>query len=309
MRQPLCGIAVRNATPDREPARRALRRSVAAVALAAALAGCGASTSSGPASIMDTAQLSTRTIDPSYSVAAEDRAGPIKDVTQTDEHLRMAAEIAIKEGKIHGAVAHLSKLAERHPGDKVVAYNLARHLRYIGSLPAAEKALNDGLAIHPKDQLLRLELAKVKIADGEAEEAVRILEPLREELPTDPAVLQALGVSYDRLKRHDDAQQVYAAAMELGRPSAALLNNDGLSRMMSGDLDGAIKQLRRASSAPGATAQVRQNLALALSLKGDEAEAKRVAQEALPREMADKALEQYRDIAKTQDAWSLAKGR
>ena len=206
-------------------------------------------------------------------------------------------------------MAHLSKLADKYPQDRSVAYNLARHLRYLGKLPAAEKTLNDALATNPHDQLLRLEMAKLKIADGEARSAIAILEKLRAELPKDPAVLQALGVSYDRTKRHTDAQAVYAEAMQLGRPSAALLNNDGLSRMMSGDLDGAIQQLRRASSAPGSTPQVRQNLALALSLKGDSKEARRVAVESLPQDKAEKALSVYGDIAKSQDAWSLAKGR
>ena len=78
--------------------------------------------------------------------------------------------------------------------------------------------------------------------------------------------------------------------------------------MMSGDLDGAVDRLRRASTAPGATVQVRQNLVLALSLKGDEAEAERVAKGALPKAVAKQALEYYRTIAGAQDAWSVAAG-
>lgn len=274
------------------------------------VAGCA---SSGGGERITTGEIpGSRSIDPAYAVAAEDRvsqARPQDDAAyNAAAFAQRAAEIAMKEGQHHGAAAHLSRLAEARPDDKAVAYNLARHLRYIGALSQAEQALNDVRAIHPRDQLLRLELAKVKIAGGFPAEAVDLLEPLRDELPDDPAVLQALGVAYDRQERHREAQALYAAAMRGGRPSAALLNNDGLSRMMSGDLTGAIDRLRRASTAPGATAQVRKNLALALTLNGEDAEARRVAEAAGP-DTAEPALAYFGSIAGSQDAWSVAKER
>lgn len=269
------------------------------------LGGCsGGLTATAP---IETGEIprSERTIDPSYAVAAEERARPAEP-PEAAEITRAAAKLAMKENSAYGAIAHLSKLAEQDPGDKRVAYDLARNLRYVGALSDAERTLNNARAIHPDDPLLRLELAKVKIAGGFAEEALTLLVPLAEERRDDPGVLQALGLAHDRLGAHDQAQAAYAQAMEHGRPSAALLNNDGLSRLMSGDVDGAVRRLREASTAPGANAQVRENLALALILKGEEEEAKRVAEAALPKGVAEKSLAYFRTIPNAQDAWGAA---
>lgn len=309
MRQPsFCSIL--------RPAPRALLRAAvrraALIPLMVALAGCGAggvlSSGGGSGSLIETGDIApgARTIDPSYTVAAESRSAP--PTSEEADFLQRAAELAMSEGQHYGAIAHLSRLSAKRPDDKRVAYDLARHLRYVGALSDAERVLNDARARHPDDALLQLELAKVKVAGGFADESLMLLSELRAEHSEDPAVLQAIGVAHDRLGRHSEAQAAYASAMRFGRPSAALLNNDGLSRLLSGDLAGAIDSLRRASTAPGANAQVRQNLALALVLNGDEAEAERVAEGSLPRAMAEATLASYRRIAVSQDAWSVAQG-
>ncbi|MEL6979793.1 MAG: tetratricopeptide repeat protein, partial [Pseudomonadota bacterium] len=260
----------------------------------------------GAGSLIETGDTApgARTIDPSYAVAPETRRAPPSSEEAT--LLQRAAELAMAEGQHYGAVAHLSRLSKQRPDDKRVAYDLARHLRYIGALSDAERVLNDARARHPEDPLLQLELAKAKIAGGFAEEALILLSALRTRISDDPAILQAVGVANDRLGRHAAAQEAYADAIALGRPSAPLLNNDGLSRLLSGDIDGAVRSLRRASTAPGASAQVRQNLALALVLRGDDEEARRVAKGSLPEDLAKQMLEKYRSIAVAQDAWSLA---
>lgn len=297
-------------SPNR-PARafsRRLRLLAAAAAAPLLLGGCaGGGVFSDAGSLIETADVpaQSRSIDPSYAVAAT--AGPREADPENLEVVRAAADAAIKNDAHFGAIAHLSKLAEHDPSDLDIAYQLSRRLRYVGALSDSERVLNDARAIHPDDPLLRLELAKTKIAGGFAQEALLLLKPLAEEEDEDPSVLQALGVAYDRTGQHQEAQAAYAEAMKHGRPSAALLNNDGLSRLISGDVEGAVARLREASTAPGANAQVRQNLALALVLKGDEAEARRVAGAAVPKDIAEKALAYFTAIPAAQDAWGAAR--
>jgi Flp pilus assembly protein TadD len=253
-----------------------------------------------------TVQGARKSIDAAYTVAAEDRAA-VKGDAMSDFH-RRAAEIAISEKKVYGAAAHLTSLYAENPRDKKIAFELARHLRYVGSLIEAESVLNDALAIHGPDPALKLEQAKLFLAGGRAAEALPILAALQADHPDDPGILQASGLAHDRLDRHEEAQRIYAQAMALGRPSAALLNNAGLSHLITGDLDKAITLFRQGAAAPGATSQTRMNLAMALALKGETAEAERIAAGAAPEAIAQGAVEYYSSIVKPADAWSVASG-
>ena len=257
-------------------------------------------------------KLATASIDPAYDPTPQ--SGKAANDPMLD-YVRAAAEVAKQDGKLLGAAAHLSRLYDETPADRDVIFDLARHMRYIGALTEAEQVLNDGLAIHPEDSLLRLELAKVFIASGRARQAAEILETLRLELPQDPSVLQALGVARDRLGEHDAAKEAYREAMAQGRPSAALLSNTAMSHLLSGDLKEAEMLLRRAIVAPGASAQVRQNLALTLSLRGDIQAATQLSAETLPRPLAASAVAAYSKITTppalslapaNKDPWSLA---
>lgn len=257
-------------------------------------------------------------IDPNFEIASKaERAAADADPKARRARLsgaflayiREAAETSIEAGRTYGATVHLATLYENDPRDKAVAYQLARHLRYLGAHADAERIVRDALTAHAGDPLLRLEQAKILIADGRADAALAVLRPLRAERPRDPSVMQAVGVALDRKGAHDRAQAVYAEAMAIGRPNASLLNNAGLSHLMGGDPKAAAKLLRRAASASGATAQVRQNLALALSLSGDKAGARAMAESAAGgAEQAEALLAMFDAIAPTVTAWDIAAG-
>lgn len=284
----------------RRPAAKIGLFGVALIALSA----CGATTGAAQkGSVSEQVATARATIDPSYTLAPENDPAARRDAkSPVADYVRTAADVAMAEGNVFGAAVHLSKLYDETPRDRQVIYDLVRHMRYIGALTEAEQVLNDGLAIFPNDALLQLEKAKVFVAAGRADEAITLLEALRTTHPNDPAILQALGVALDRRGAHAQAQEVYAEAMALGRPSAALLSNAGMSYLMGGDPDQAETLLRDAAVAPGATVQVRQNLALVLALKGEMAEARRIATEAMPPDVAEEALEAYAAIAGVQSA-------
>ena len=294
---------------------RILIRGTVAIVTAAILAGCASTDGTEPVGgsfATATAQASAgpKTVDPAYSKGVRAPRSPRESDVPMEDFYRRAAEIAISEGKTYGAIAHLSKVIETSPADKKIAYDLARHLRYIGALSDAEGALNSALTIHPSDMLLKLEFAKVRIAQGRAKEALVLLRSLHAESPQDPSILQAFAVAQDRSGDHSKAQRTYAKAIRLGQPSAALLNNAALSYLMSGDAPRAVSMLRDAAAAPGASVQVRQNLALALVFTGQHDEARQIAEAALPKALADRALGYYQSLARNpqqlRGAWNVA---
>lgn len=275
-----------------------LRMPVLVTLTAALLSGCAHSGPSGGST--DAAQ----TIDPGYQLSPETQGQGRVAQADLSAPTRTAARIAMAEGNVAGAVVHLSKVYDENPRDRTVAYDLARHMRYVGALSEAEQVLKNHLAVHSGDSLFRLELAKVMIAAGRPAEAVETLTALDAERPEDPAVLQALGVAHDRAGDHVAAQQAYDAAMALDRPSAALLNNAAMSHLLSGDVDKAEALLRQAAIAHGAGPQVRQNLAMVLALKGQEAEARQVARQSGAGPNAEDALAFYAELGARDDVWS-----
>lgn len=290
---------------------RRLRLAVAVAPLLFAIAGC-ANTQSSVVGGSNTPALQTgsvNTIDPSFAVAPEERITPDRPGEEEivlSEFSREAAELAMEDGQTYAALVHLSRVYKSDPKDKKVIYDYARHLRYHGMTTEALTVLNNGLNLYPGDALLTLERAKSYIAAGTAEAALVELKPLLTSRPEDPSILQTHGIALDRLGRHPEAQEAYQLAIAQGRPSAGLLNNAGLSYLISGDIDRAEELLRQAVVSFGAGPQVRQNLAMTLAIKGDTEEAKAYALQAVPKATARELIAFYESIVRQQDAWSIA---
>ena len=92
----------------------------------------------------------------------------------------------------------------------------------------------------------------------------------------DAAAYNGMGVAQDMLGEPDDAQASYEAALAMDPDSLAIANNFGLSLALSGRYERAIELLEDVVKSPDATAQHRQNLALAFGLAGRVEDAARV---------------------------------
>jgi Flp pilus assembly protein TadD len=92
--------------------------------------------------------------------------------------------------------------------------------------------------------------------------------------PNDALAYNGKGVALDMTGDHRSAQQAYYRGLELDRGNRILQNNLGLSLALSGNYADSIRVLEGVTTKGGATAQNRQNLALAYGLAGrnDDAE-------------------------------------
>lgn len=78
--------------------------------------------------------------------------------------------------------------------------------------------------------------------------------------PKDPEGYVGLGASYDRLRRFDLSDRVYAALYELSGDTAQYYNNVGYSQMLRGNLRAALTNLRKASGLDPDNPVIRNNL-------------------------------------------------
>jgi Flp pilus assembly protein TadD len=137
----------------------------------------------------------------------------------------------------------------------------------------AEQLFLDLIEERPGDAALFLGLAGARLARGDLDGARAALLGA---LELDPALAVAeatLGVVEDRLKRYQQAQDHYRAALLLRPGDARILNNLGVSYLLSGDYELAAKTLTEAVDLDAGDVALHNNLGLALGLSGRYADA------------------------------------
>jgi len=151
--------------------------------------------------------------------------------------------------------------------DTIVSF--MRSLRQIGSHERIQEIATTALPIHPTGYEIFLELGRSFMAQNKPQEAAQAFVRSADLSPvTDAAPLAALGLAFDRLENHAQAQEAYQIALEREPNRVSTLTNYGLSLALTGQLTDAETALRKAAQVPGADARVRQNLALVLGLQG-----------------------------------------
>ncbi len=100
----------------------------------------------------------------------------------------------------------------------------------------------------------------------------------RAHTPEDPdwRILSAQGAVLDQLGKFDEARQYYASALKIVPDEPSVLSNLGMSYLLSKDLAKAEGVLRHALDRAKDNLRLRMNLAVVLTLEGQEAEAEKV---------------------------------
>jgi Flp pilus assembly protein TadD len=97
---------------------------------------------------------------------------------------------------------------------------------------------------YPSDEPLRMGLEQFN--RGNYGIAQRYFKDAVEKAPKDVTAWTGLAACYDRLRRFDLADQAYAQAIRLGGVTARILNDQGYSLMLRGDLTGARRKFTKA---------------------------------------------------------------
>jgi len=83
-----------------------------------------------------------------------------------------------------------------------------------------------------------------------------------EKAPKDVTAWVGLAASYDRLRRFDLADQAYRQAIRLGGETVQILNDQGYSYMLRGDLSGARRKFQKAYALDPGNVTIANNLQL-----------------------------------------------
>ena len=179
--------------------------------------------------------------------------------------LATRAQFALASKDYAGAIGYAEQAAEASPKEWAVRTLLGNTYFAAGRFASAEGAYRDSLSLSPNQPQVILKLALVQIAQGRNSDALALLNGTRNAVdPSDYGLALALA----------------------GQPAEA------------------VAILTENARQPGADAQVRQNLALALALAGDWTNAKIVASQDLSPELVDQRIAQWMTFTKPNSASS-----
>ena len=168
--------------------------------------------------------------------------------------------------------------------------------RYDEAATSAEQAL----VIQPSHPEALMTLARARIAQGQGFYAIAPLEQVRAARPNAWEPISLLGVAYEQVQRTDEARAAWAQALALSPENPTVLTNMALAVAGDGDVAQGEALMRRAVAQPGATMQMRLNLALMLGLQGRMPEAEQILRRELPPEQVETNLTWLRTSASSQ---------
>ena len=242
---------------------RDLLRSASKLAIAAAtatlLTGCGAFSSTASEDSSPLPQLASST----------------RELTQPDDRDYIAG------------AAYWGAKFEANKSDTNAAISFARNLRLMGGARQAVTVMKDLVVAHPDDSQILSEYGKALTAAGRATDAVPFLARATQIDGDDWSTLSAYGVALDQVGSHGPARDNYEAALKLSPGNPIVESNLALSYLLQGQIAQAEPILRQLVARPDATPQMRQNLAMVESIRGNRTAAEQLVRGDLPKSDAD----------------------
>lgn len=163
-----------------------------------------------------------------------------------------------------GRLAEARTLYEAHlkssPEDHAVAVRLIHVLIDANELPAAEKAVTDGLARAPEDAPLLNELGRLRFTQGRYPEAVSAFRASGDRDPKFPDAAYNLGVALLQAGKEDEARDAYRRALDLNPRFIKALNGLAVLSVRHKDYPEALRLLGEAEKADSADFETQYNM-------------------------------------------------
>jgi Flp pilus assembly protein TadD len=160
-------------------------------------------------------------------------------------------------------------------------------------------ALEGALKLDPNNKDIARLLANAYINLGEPGKALEIINQAIEKNSDEPLLYNTKGVALDMLGRYTDAQASYRKALALNpKDEMTFKANLSMSYIASHKYNDAVAVLLPLMNRPDVTPTIRQNLALAYGMKGENGKALTLGLEDLPPAEAKENVKFYHMVAK-----------
>lgn len=180
-----------------------------------------------------------------------------------------------------GGAAYWGARYDANRADIPAAISFARNLRQMGGAQQAVTLLKEVVMTAPDNASVLSEYGKALTAVGRSQDAIPFFARSVQIDHRDWSTFSAYGVALDQTGAHKQAQDNYFIALDLSPNNPTVQGNLAMSYVLGGQMAQGEAILRKLVARPDATAQMRQNLAMVASLKGDKIEAEQLARQDL----------------------------
>lgn len=206
------------------------------------------------------------------------------------------------------AIGQLAARYKQSPGDRNTALYYAAALRSNGQAEQAIAVLQGTVGKYPRDPEVAVEYAKALSAAGRFDQGLTVIERAIDPTAPNWNALLVKGAILDQQGQNVEARKLYLTALKVAPGQPSIHANLGLSYAMTNDLTAAEKELRLAVSLRGANTKVRQNLALVIGLQGRFDEAQTMFAAELPPAQVEANMSYIRALLTQQNRWDRIKG-
>jgi Flp pilus assembly protein TadD len=234
-----------------------------ALGLVLTVSGCSSTTSTSRAKLLD---------GPSHQPE-------VAKTTALEGSARLTVAHSFQDAGDYGSALRLyqQELTE-HPKSVEALVGMGELYAALHAYEPARQSFDAALAIAPqKDSVLSgralIGKGQLLLAQNQAADAAQMFKKAAAASPENPRVYNSLGLAYDLMGQHEEAQVQYGNGLDRAPHDGALINNLALSFVLSKNYETAIRLLSNLVTAERSPAASRQNLALAYALSGDAASA------------------------------------
>lgn len=199
-------------------------------------------------------------------------------------------------GDLNGAAEIYQRAGVADPDSPLPPAALADTLRLLGRHREAEEIYHQVLAKQPYSGLALQGYGILLIEQGEPDAAVTLLVPVVDEDAADHRVFNVLGIAYDALGDHTEAQNYYLAGLGMAPGNRSLSNNMALSLALQERYEAGVAQIESLLTGTDADKPLLHNLALIYGLAGKIGEAGQILRELLPEPDVVNNLAYYQNL-------------
>jgi Flp pilus assembly protein TadD len=225
--------------------------------------------------------------------------------TVSPDQLMRVADSTRQSGNLGEAANLYARAAQMDPKNIKPLLALGSVYAQTHSPRPAGEAWQAALALDPKNATALRGLGNAQIELGDPASAIGNFQAAQAIQP-DWRNDNSLGVAHDMQGDHAAAQTAYRDGLALSPNNLQLNNNLGLSLALGGDFAQALPLLEKTAKDPAATPRMRQNLALAYGLSGDDKKAAEVARLDLDAAGVQENLGYYEFLRLLQDRKAIA---
>lgn len=201
-----------------------------------------------------------------------------------------------EQGDLNGAAELYQRAGRADPDSPLPPAALGDTLRLLGRHREAEEIYHQVLAKQPYSGLALQGYGILLIEQGQPDAAVTLLVPAVDEDAADHRVFNVLGIAYDALGDHTEAQNQYLEGLSMAPGNRSLSNNMALSLALQERYEAGVDQIKNLMTGTEADKPLLHNLALIYGLAGKIGDAGQILRELLPEPDVVNNLAYYQNL-------------